>query len=364
MPTSLMVVSDAELVSSTGRRKPAAHSQYSLINTARVFAATSRGIGIGTFSTSLNMWITGHFGMICEMMAALLGRENSILFEYTSPEPLASMIQKHQIELGMLPPRVLHALGDVEGRADLSSLRRVFTAGAAIPEHTRLALSRMMRGGDFLSYYGSTECSAVSSLPIDERTQHDPKSVGRVLEGVEIQIRDPSSGQVLGHGQTGSVFVKSPATFCGYLGDAEATKEVITEDGWVRPGDLGYTDADGTLYISGREKDVLRVRGRSVLPAEIESCLQEELGHIVKEIAVVGKAHVDAGEIPCAFISLTDRKEDFDPAMIHSIVARRLNPVNQLEGGIAVMDALPRNTVGKIDKMALREIANATTGSK
>jgi 3-phosphoshikimate 1-carboxyvinyltransferase len=240
-----------------------------------------------------------------------------------------------------------------EGAEAPDTLRIFVVTGATVP---RVLAERATRVLDtaVCGAWGSTEtCLGTLAAP------HDPPEKvwgtdGRPLAGVDIRITD-DDGNVLERGVEGNFELTSRCVFDGYLDRPDLTAEVMTEDGWYRTGDLAVWDVDGYLRITGRVKDVVNRGGEKVPVAEIEQLLHEHLA--VDDVAIVAMPHERLGEQACAYVVLADGAADFDfDAMLAHLdearVAKQYWP-ERLE----LVDALPRNATGKIQKFVLRERA-------
>ena len=129
---------------------------------------------------------------------------------------------------------------------------------------------------------------------------HRLVSAGRAIDGVEIEIRDPATGDRVATGERGEVWVRSEQVMGGYWGKPEATAATITPDGWLRSGDGGYLDADGYLYITDRIKDMIISGGENIYPAEIERVMAEHPQ--IQDVAVIGVPDERWGEVPKAVV--------------------------------------------------------------
>lgn len=194
--------------------------------------------------------------------------------------------------------------------------------------------------------YGLTEASPIvtssSGLP--------PKfgSVGVVLDGIEMRIVDENHDDCL-VGDAGEIWIRGDNVFAGYLDDPEATARVLTPDGWLRTGDIGYCDDDGRLYLVDRAKDLVIVSGFNVFPAEVEEVLLQHPG--VEDVGVIGVPHPHTGEAVKAFVVAKpgaglDEEALIDFALDH--LARYKCPSK-----ILIVDELPRNAAGKLVRREL-----------
>jgi malonyl-CoA/methylmalonyl-CoA synthetase len=176
-----------------------------------------------------------------------------------------------------------------------------------------------------------------------------PGTVGLPLPGVEVKIVD-GEGLDLGVDQIGSIEVRGDNVFAGYWQMPEKTAEELREDGWFITGDLGVRDADGYISIVGRSKDLIISGGFNVYPKEVEAII-DDLPDVL-ESAVIGLPHADFGEAVVAVVVAcrSNLTQDAVSAATADKLARFKCPKS-----ILIVDVLPRNTMGKIQKKALRE---------
>lgn len=167
-------------------------------------------------------------------------------------------------------------------------------------------------------------------------------TVGYALPGISVRI----AGE---NGAPGEVEVKGPNICAGYWNKPDKTEEAFTEDGWFKTGDVGTLDGDGRLTLAGREKDLIIAGGFNIYPVEIEQILDALPG--VAESAVVGVHHADMGEgVIAVIVADGDPPDDEALAAALSSLAKFKRPRKFFP-----MDALPRNTMGKVQKQVLRE---------
>ncbi|MBA3304089.1 MAG: AMP-binding protein, partial [Acidimicrobiia bacterium] len=221
------------------------------------------------------------------------------------------------------------------------------TSGAArLPLETIEAI-RERFGVTLGEGYGLTEASPI----VTTSTGHDPRpgSIGVPLPGMEIRLVDESGDDAL-VGDAGEIWVRGPNVFQGYWNDRQATRSALTEDGWLRTGDLAVVDDDGYLFLVDRMKDLIIVSGFNVYPAEVEEVL---LAHpAVAECAVIGVAHPGTGEAVKAYVVAADGPRP-DAEELQSFVATRLARY-KCPGEVAFVDSLPQNASGKVLRRELR----------
>ena len=248
-----------------------------------------------------------------------------------------------------VPTFYTRLLDDDRLNRDLTRHMRLFISGSAPLLAETHEQFEDRTGHRILERYGMTETNMNTSNPYagDRRAG----TVGFPLPGVEVRITNPEDGTPLPQGDTGVVEVRGDNVFMGYWNMPEKTSEEFRADGFFITGDLGRIDDDGYLTILGRGKDLIISGGLNIYPKEIEDFLNDQPG--VGESAVIGVPHADFGEGVMAVItSAPDAAPDTDAIMekITTSLARFKHPRR-----IVVVDALPRNTMGKVQKNVLRE---------
>ncbi|HUJ23969.1 MAG TPA: AMP-binding protein [Bryobacteraceae bacterium] len=277
----------------------------------------------------------------------------SILLPQFDPVQVFRAIEQHQVQyLPAVPTMLVHLLQHPEGqRYDLSSLRRVISGGAALPEHVRVACAQRW-GCRVEQGYGLSETLAVATL-YDEMTPYRPGSVGPPVPGVEIRIVD-TDDRPLPARQIGEIWLTGSHVTQGYWNDPDATRDAFA-DKWFRTGDIGYLDEDGFLYITDRKKDLIIKGGENISPREIEEVLYAH--RAVAEAAVIGIPDPVYGEEICAFVQLKPGAVA-DEAEIRNHVGAFVNRF-KVPARVIFHTALPKNVIGKISK---REIRDRFTG--
>jgi acyl-CoA synthetase (AMP-forming)/AMP-acid ligase II len=234
-------------------------------------------------------------------------------------------------------------------RYDLSSLRLSAVGAAPVP----VELVERMRSELFetvITGYGLTETMGVATMSHhDDPPEIISRTVGRHLPGVEIRVVD-SDGLEVPPGAPGEVLIRGFNVMKGYFDAPDATAEAIDRDGWLRTGDIGVLDQDGYLAITDRLKDMFIVGGFNAYPAEIEAALLRHPD--VGMAAVIGIADERLGEVGMAFVVPKPGASVAEGPLIEW--ARNEMANYKVPRRIAVVDALPLNSVGKIQKTELR----------
>ena len=237
---------------------------------------------------------------------------------------------------------------------DLSSLRYIMWGATPVSVDIAETVTRRT-GVGWIPAYGTTELPVIACNPLD-RPRLD--SVGRPVPGVELRVVSLETGEPLGPGEIGEIQGRSESLMAGYL-PAEATEEVLC-DGWYRTGDVGCLDADGWLRITDRLKEMIKVRGFQVAPAEIETVLH---GHpAVKDCAVFGVPDGANGE---AVVAAVATHAPGNPAVAAELTARvdaKLASYKRLSR-VVFVDDIPRLPSGKVLRRILKERHGCTPDS-
>ena len=233
--------------------------------------------------------------------------------------------------------------------ADASRNMRLFVSGSApllAETHDRW---RETTGHAILERYGMTETNMNTSNPYDGDRRAG--TVGFPLPGVELKVTDPKSGDPLADGEIGVIEVRGDNVFAGYWQMPEKTAEELREDGWFITGDLGFVDDRGYVTIVGRGKDLIITGGFNVYPKEVESVIDELPG--VNESAVIGVPHKDFGEGVVAIV-VPQKGASLSETDVVAGLSEQLAKFKQPKR-IVIVDELPRNTMGKVQKNVMRE---------
>lgn len=196
--------------------------------------------------------------------------------------------------------------------------------------------------------YGMTETSPVISVNAVGR--HRPGTAGRLMAHVQAKIVDPDSLQELPLGTIGEIWVKGPSIMRGYRNRPEETAQVLTKDGWLRTGDMGRLDAEGYLKITGRFKEMIKVAGEMVFPAEVENALSKHPA--VGEVGVIGAKDERRGESVQAFVALAPGKTATADELIEH--CRKLLAPFQVPRTIEFRESLPKAPTGKVLRRLLK----------
>jgi acyl-CoA synthetase (AMP-forming)/AMP-acid ligase II len=265
------------------------------------------------------------------------------------PESFLKALQDHRVALLHTVPPVLQflALHPLIDGHDLSSLERIICGAAPLGgAMERLAADRLKC--EVAQGFGMTESSGVVATSYPARGR--PGASGQLLPGTEARVVDPETGIDAERGSWGEIWFRGPQAFKGYLNRPDETAATITADGWVRTGDIGHIDAEGYLYITDRLKELIKVKGFQVPPAELESLLMTHPS--VADAAVIGRPDERTGETPVAYVRT---RCELNPEELKSWIAERVVDYKRL-GDIVLCDAIPKTASGKIMRRTLRAL--------
>jgi acyl-CoA synthetase (AMP-forming)/AMP-acid ligase II len=229
---------------------------------------------------------------------------------------------------------------------DLSSIDQIFSGAAPMGAELSDAVSSRLNCA-MLQGFGMTELAPVShATPL-----HGPRSgsSGLALPNTQCRIVDPDTGNDLPANQEGELWIKGPQVMIGYLNNEKATHETITQDGWLKTGDIAKIDIDGYMFIVDRLKELIKFKGFQVAPAELEALLTSHPS--ITDAAVIGSPDEEAGELPVAFVVTMKPAPSEDD--IKDFVMRNLAHYKQIHKVTFVTD-IPKSASGKILRRLLR----------
>jgi len=337
----------------TGRSKGVALTHASLDAAGKAAADTSHSPG--RTSMLLPLPLAHAYGLLVTV-AGLHTREpgTSYLMRWFDPAGWVALVEEHRIQASALVPSMIQMLlsQPLEDH-DLSCLERVGSGAAPLAADVIAELERRIPSCEIREGYGCTESSAlISTQPNAERRVG---SVGKPVPGVTVRIEllDGTEAVV---GEDGEICVGGTTLMQGYWNSPESTAFAL-RDGWLHTGDVGHMDTDGWLYVVDRIKDLIIRGGENISPAEVEAALHSHPD--VLEAAVVGSPDPVLGEIVVGFVALNPGATATDREVLahaNDRLARYKQPA-----ALHVLEGLPKNPIGKIDKPRLRRDLLAAT---
>jgi len=263
------------------------------------------------------------------------------------------LVEQHQPQRAHLVPPILVGLAKhpVVDKYDMSSLRTILSGAAPLGKDTEIAVSKRLPGVLVKQAWGMSELSPAATVNSDFNTISG--SVGPLVSSTAAKVID-EHGVSLPPQRPGELLIKGPQVMLGYLDDPDSTAASLSPNGWLRTGDMAYYDENGFFYITDRIKELIKVRGYQVPPAELEALL---LTHpAVEDAAVIGVKDESSGELPRAYVVLKPGHQDsLTEQDITNWIKEQVSYHKWLEGGVVFIDAIPKSASGKILRRVLRE---------
>jgi len=289
-------------------------------------------------------------GLFVALHGALLNGSKMIWLTKFDPKRVIEKMPEATVFMGV-PTLYVRMLAEPSLTREIASHMRLFIAGSAPLLIETFTEWQQRTGHTILERYGMSETIMLTSNPYEARDgERRGGTVGFPLPGVSLRVCD-DVGNVLPKNEIGGIQVKGPNVFSGYWRMPEKTREEFTDDGFFKTGDVGKIDDRGYVVIVGRSKDLIISGGYNVYPAEIEGYINELPG--VDESAVVGVAHPDFGEVGVAVVVRKPGSTLDGDQIVASLKAKLAN--FKIPKRCFVVDSLPRNTMGKVQKNLLRD---------
>ena len=275
-----------------------------------------------------------------------------------SADEILRLTERHQVSVGFGNPDILDALirSELWPRVDLSSVRFMLTGGAPVPE--RLIRAYLDRGVTLLQGYGLSEAAPLALLLDPQSALDKIGSAGRPPLLIDVRIERPD-GTVVEPGETGELLVRGPNVMAGYWNRPEATRQVLSADGWLRTGDAARNDDEGYIWIVDRVADGFLSDEQLVYPGDIERVLIEHPS--IADAGVVQIATAESTEVTVALVVLSDGSEATEDDVVAFV--RRHVASHQVPESVTFVDRLPRNSVGKLIRAELRALAASRPGT-
>jgi malonyl-CoA/methylmalonyl-CoA synthetase len=330
----------------TGRSKGAMLTHDNLASNSLSLVDFWRFTGKDVLIHALPIYHT--HGLFVASNVTLFARASMIFLPKFDPELVIQLMARSTVLMGV-PTFYTRLLQSPALTKETTKHMRLFISGSAplLADTHREWAART--GHAVLERYGMTETNMNTSNPYDG--DRVPGAVGHALPGVTVRVTDPDTGKELARENIGMIEVKGPNVFKGYWRMPEKTKAEFRDDGFFITGDLGKIDGDGYVHILGRGKDLVISGGFNVYPKEIESEIDAMPGVI--ESAVIGVPHADFGEGVTAVL-VCDKGAQVDETSVLKALDGRLAKF-KMPKRVFVVDELPRNAMGKVQKNILRD---------
>jgi len=276
-----------------------------------------------------------HVAGLQAMLAAIYGGRTLVLMRQFVTREWMETVQSEKVTRAMLVPTMLKwVIDDPDyGKYDLSSLSVLTYGAASMPFEVIKKAMEVMPWVRFINAFGQTEtASTITTLGPDdhviEGTEEEKEkklkrltsSIGRPLPDVAVKIVDEETGEDVPHGEVGELLARGPRVMSRYWHDEQKTAQVMTPDGWLRTGDMGWMDDEGYIYLSGRKDDMIIRGGENISPEEVEDVLYSHPK--VEEAAVIAMPDPEWGQEPMAFVVLKERETATEEEIVEYCRAR------------------------------------------
>ncbi|TMW57013.1 hypothetical protein Poli38472_002938 [Pythium oligandrum] len=295
-----------------------------------------------------------HIYAMLLMHVALYEGVAQVMLPRFEPQTFLEALSRYKIKKANIAPPIAiflarHALIE---RYDLSATKFLVSGGAPMGRDVEALVTKRLNIA-VKQAYGMTEAS-----PLVNYTEGDlcrPGSVGRIVPNTELRVKCTLTDKDLQPNQHGELLYRGPQVMIGYLNNEEANKKTLTEDRFLRTGDIGYIDNDGFVHIVDRVKELIKYKGHQVAPAELEDILNHHPG--ISDACAVRGYDADGQEIPKAYVVLKDPSSGLTPEAVMEFVAERVAPYKKVRE-VEFIDAIPKSPTGKILRRQLQELEN------
>lgn len=336
----------------TGFPKGACLHHRGVINAAHFIVERAAFPQGGVWLNSMPMFHIG--GAVVSEIGVFSRQGTFILMRTFDPALFLELIEAEGVNCSLIVPTMILALlnhPDAQTR-DLSSFNSILSGAAAVPE-ALVKRAKKEFNVEFAIMYGQTESNGpfLETFTTDS-DELQSQTIGRPIPHVEVKVVDLNTLETLPVNAVGEYWVRGFNTMAGYYGEPEATKATVTEDGWLRTGDLGTMDENGYFRITGRLKEMIIRGGMNLYPSEIESVIFEH--DDVAQVAVIGLPDETWGETVAAVV--LPKNHDLPPApeVLWNYCRQNLSPQKTPEHWIFVRE-YPLTATGKVQKNILLE---------
>nr|XP_049462950.1 uncharacterized protein LOC120951659 [Anopheles coluzzii] len=293
------------------------------------------------------------YGLTVTMISKLRQGCKLVTLPNFKPDTFLNALAEHKGTVLHLVPPIIIFLGHHDGvkPRHTDSIRNVFSGAAPMGTPDAERFTARAPNAEFIQGYGLTETAPVVLMgALGSRNYASVGSPCPRTQAKIVDLNDPTN-TALGPNQSGELLVRGPQVMKGYHNNRKATDEMIIEGGWLRTGDIAHYDEQLQFYITDRLKELIKVKGFQVPPAELEELLRSH--EAVADAAVVGMPHPVAGEVPRAFVVPKAGARVSEDAL-KAFIAEKVAVYKRLEGGVTFLDSIPKNASGKILRRQLK----------
>lgn len=335
----------------TSNSKGVQLSHYNLVNNAASMVESMRWDESDSMCVVVPMFhcfgVTG-----CLLTSLISGAEMLIMRNFRTLEVCKNIQENRCTVLSGVPSMFLAMLRNQERvQYDISSVKSGIIAGSPIFAEEYIDICGMFDNIKLQPSYGQTEASpCITIADYDDSLECKAHTAGRVIEHVEVRICSLDGTEVYTQGQEGEIQVRGYNVMRGYVGADDETRKIISEDGWMRTGDLGFLDEQAYLHVTGRCKNVIIRGGENISPVEIENCIKEVARNSEVKVFGIPSAVLQEDIVACM-------EGDENTVLMEKIqkhLAKNLSDY-KIPKHFCFMKEMPRSGTGKIDEKVLKE---------
>lgn len=344
---------------STGLPKGAIHTQYTWLTSIIAMERYHQSEKIKSKCQVLNFPF-GHLSGTIFICYTLLNAITAIITTDTSLDNVIKLIEKYRADLLFVTQNIAVdlATNHFEEKYDLTCIKQMQHGGSKIPVKILQIIQEKFPHVEIKEIWGMTEIPSAIRIRNFGEPECLPGNVGTLEANHELKIVDITDGHNLPAFEHGEICIRGPICFAGYLNNESITKLTIDANGWCHTGDIGYYDQYGALYIVDRLKEMIKYKGWSLFPAEIEDFIFQNPK--VKNVCVVGVKHITDGHLPRAYIKLKADQKSIDQKMfeeeLNESFRKNFGFQKRLRGGIVFVDTIPKTSIGKNDRSYFRNL--------
>jgi len=294
------------------------------------------------------------YGQVSVSLLGLAAGTKMVILPKFDPVLYMNCVQKYKINILQVVPPLMLFLGKhpLVSKFDFSSVLEIVTGAAPCGADTmREVEERFTQKITVRQGYGLTEASPLTHC--NSPYENKQNTCGTAIPNTQFKVVEIETGKTLDKNENGELLVRGPQVMKGYFENEKATSEAII-DGWLHTGDIGHYDEDGHVIIVDRFKELIKVKGLQVAPAELEALLVTH--EFVADAAVIGKPDERLGEAPVAFVVLKANYKPSDEVanQLKAFIAERVAPYKVLAGGVEFRSEIPKAASGKILRRVLK----------
>ncbi|XP_053608886.1 uncharacterized protein LOC128674410 [Plodia interpunctella] len=291
------------------------------------------------------------FGFCIQMINQLALGCKLVTLPYFKPDIYVKTIATYKTDALFIVPPIAVFLGKhpMVTSEHLSHVRAIIAGAAPLAKEDAEAVVSKNKNIIFRQGYGLTE--TCGSISVADNKDSNYASVGFVFSNSEVKIADVNTKKALGPGEEGEIWFRGPSLMKGYYKNEKATKEDITQDGWYKTGDIGKYDKKNYLYVTDRMKELIKVKGYQVAPAELETLIR--LHPKIADCAVLGVPDQISGEVPKAFI-VPFPGQEVKAEEVMEFVNGKVTSFKKIKHA-QIVNEIPKTAAGKVLKRVLKE---------